>query len=70
MLSKRSGQKESDADLEDKVYQENFEDKPGEAFRSLSPGNGDIHNMRIHAGIMIDTQSSRRRGEGRYNSPR
>ena len=61
MPSKRSDRKESDADLED---------KPGEAFRSLSPGNGDIHNMRIHAGIMIDTQSSRRRGEGRCNSSR
>ena len=70
MLSKRSGQKESEANLEDKVYQETLEDKSGELFRSISPGTGDIHNMRIHAGIMIDTQSSRRREEGRYNSSR
>ena len=70
MLSEITGQKESHIDLADKVYQKNFEDKSGEGFRSLSPGNVDIHNMRIHAGIMIDTQSSQRRGEGRYNSSR
>ena len=70
MLSKRSGQKESDADIVDKVYKENFEDNPGEVFRSLSLGNGDIHNMRIHAGIVIDARSSQRRGEGLYNSSR
>ena len=70
MLSGISDQKESHTDLEDKVYKENFEDKSGKAFRSLSRSNGDIHNMRIHAGIMIDTQSSQRRGEGCLNSSR
>ena len=72
MLSKRSGQKQSnykeETDVEDKVYQENYEDKSDKVFRSVSPGTGNIHNMRIHAGIMINTQSTQRRGEGRYNS--
>ena len=68
MLSEITGQKGSHKDLEDKAYKENFEDRSGEVFRSSSPGNGNIHNMRIHAGIMINTQSTQRRGEGRYNS--
>ena len=68
MLSEITGQKGSHKDLEDKPYKENFEDRSGEVFRSSSPGNGNIHNMRIHAGIMINTQSTQRRGEGRYNS--
>ena len=65
-----SGQKESHTDLADKDYQDNFEDKSWEEFRSISPSNGDIHNMRIHAGIVIDAQSSQRRGEGHFNSSR
>ena len=70
MLSKRSGQKQANynPDVEETIYPESDEDKPDEVFRSVSPGTGDIHNMRIHAGIMINT--SRRQGQGRYNSSR
>ena len=72
MLSKRSlNEKQSpyDDDVEELSYQDSYEDKPESVFRSVAPGTGDIHNMRIQAGIMINT-GSRRVGEGRYNQAR
>ena len=63
MLHTRSEKDEENDDL-------NTDDNYGndKVFRSISPVGEDIHNMRIQAGIMINTHTSNRRGH--YNNTR
>ena len=63
MLHTRS---ERDEENEELKTEDNYSNE--KLFRSISPGGGDIHNMRIQAGIMINTHTSNRRGH--YNNTR
>ena len=44
---------DSCADKSDSIFRSSSLDKPDPIFRSSSPGPGEIHNMRIHAGMLV-----------------